>query len=56
MRYAKAIVAGIVTVGGTVAQALDDNHVSADELGGILTAAAVAVGLVWAVRNRTPVR
>ena len=53
MRYAKAIVAGVVTVAGTVAQALDDNNVSLEEAAGIAAAVVAAVGLVYAVRNKT---
>lgn len=52
MRYAKAIVAGIVAVAGTVAQAIDDDNISIEEAGGIAAAVVAAIGLVYAVRNR----
>lgn len=56
MRYAKAIAAGIATAAGTIAQALDDNHLSTDEVGGICAAVAVAITVVWGIRNQSPVR
>lgn len=53
MRYAKAIVAGIVTVAGTVGQALDDGNVSTEEAAGIASSVVLAIALVYAVRNKT---
>lgn len=51
MRYAKAIVAGVGTLAATLSQALDDGHVSAEEVGGIAAAVAAVAFAVYAIRN-----
>lgn len=52
MRYAKAIAAGIGTLAATLGQALDDGHVSAEEVGGIAGAVAAVAFAVYAIRNK----
>ena len=49
--YAKAVVAGTVTLCGGLGTALTDGHVSAVEWCTIIPATVVAVGAVFGIRN-----
>ncbi|UUW87389.1 hypothetical protein [Pimelobacter simplex] len=49
--YAKAVVAGVVTLGAGLGTALTDGHVSAVEWCTIIPATVVAVGAVFGIRN-----
>lgn len=53
MRTAKAIVAALVALGGTVGAALADETVTGEEVGFIVAAGIAAYTAVWGVRNAT---
>lgn len=51
LKYAKAIVAGTVTLCGGLATALTDGHLSVVEILTIIPATILAVGTVFGVTN-----
>ncbi|MFF0139651.1 hypothetical protein ACFYRN_24760 [Streptomyces sp. NPDC005227] len=53
-RYAKAIVAAVVAGSGSLATALNDGTVTTAEGVTALLAVLGALGITWAVPNRTP--
>ena len=50
--YAKAAIASVVAGLGSIATALDDNSISAQEWVTTVIAFLVALGAVWAVPNK----
>lgn len=55
METAKAFVAALIALLGTIGTALEDGKVEGTEIGVIVGAALVAYGVVWGVRNRPPI-
>jgi hypothetical protein len=53
-KYAKAITAGVVAVGGTVSTALADDHITNGEWAAIIAAVIVALGATAWIPNKTP--
>lgn len=51
--YRKAIVGGLIAVGGSIVTALGDNVISAQEIATAILAGLVALGAVWGVSNKT---
>jgi len=49
---AKAVIAGVTTLSGTLMTALADNGVTSIELVAIVSGTIVAVASVWAVTNK----
>ncbi|MFJ4631550.1 hypothetical protein [Streptomyces sp. NPDC088847] len=52
-KYAKAVTAGVVAAGGTVATAAADGVITGGEVWLIVGAFLGGLGLTWAVPNRT---
>lgn len=55
METAKAAVAALIALLGTVGTALEDGKLEGTEIGVIIGAVIVAYGAVWGVRNRPSV-